>query len=82
MDFMKKYDEWLNSPSVDEKDKEDLKKLVDNEKELEDCFYKDLTFGTGGIRGVRGLGIFKWLNTPNSGGIKTGINAICTGIKF
>ena len=56
MDFMKKYDEWLNSPSVDEKDKEDLKKLVDNEKELEDCFYKDLTFGTGGIRGVRGLG--------------------------
>ena len=56
MDFMKKYDEWLNSPSVDEKDKEDLKKLVDNEKELEDCFYKDLTFGTGGIRGIRGLG--------------------------
>ncbi len=56
MDFMKKYEEWLNSPSVDEKDKEDLKKLVDNEKELEDCFYKDLTFGTGGIRGVRGLG--------------------------
>ena len=57
MDFMVKYEEWLNSPSVDESDKEELKKLKENEKELEDCFYKDLTFGTGGIRGVRGLGI-------------------------
>ena len=56
MDFMKKYEYWLNSDSIDEKDKEELRGLKDNLKEIEDRFFKDLSFGTGGIRGVRGIG--------------------------
>ena len=56
MDFMKKYEYWLNSDSIDEKDKEELRGLKDNPKEIEDRFFKDLSFGTGGIRGVRGIG--------------------------
>lgn len=56
MEFMKKYEYWLNSDSIDEKDKEELRSLQGNEKEIEDRFFKDLSFGTGGIRGVRGIG--------------------------
>ena len=56
MEFMKKYEYWLNSNSIDEKDKEELKNLKGNEKEIEDRFFKDLSFGTGGMRGVRGIG--------------------------
>ena len=56
MDFMKKYEYWLSSTSIDERDKEELKGLKDNPKEIEDRFFKDLSFGTGGIRGVRGIG--------------------------
>lgn len=52
----KKYEEWLNSDSISAEDKEELKKLAGNEKEIVERFYKDLDFGTGGLRGVRGLG--------------------------
>ena len=56
MEFMKKYEYWLNSNSIDEKDKEELRSLKGNQKEIEDRFFKDLSFGTGGMRGVRGIG--------------------------
>ena len=56
MDYMKKYEYWLNSDAIDEKDREELKSIAGNEKEIEDRFFKDLSFGTGGIRGVRGIG--------------------------
>ena len=56
MDYMKKYEYWLNSEAVDEKDKEELRNLAGNEKEIEDRFFKDLRFGTGGNRGGRGIG--------------------------
>ena len=51
-----KYNEWLNNPIIDEKSKEELKSIKDNEKEIEDRFYKDLEFGTAGLRGVIGTG--------------------------
>ena len=56
MDFFKRYEYWLNSDSIDEKDKEELRSLKGNQKEIEDRFFKDLSFGTGGMRGVRGIG--------------------------
>ena len=56
MDYIKKYEYWLNSDAIDEKDREELKSIAGNEKEIEDRFFKDLSFGTGGIRGVRGIG--------------------------
>jgi len=38
MDFIKKYEYWLSSDSIDEKDKEELRSLKDNQKEIEDRF--------------------------------------------
>lgn len=53
MDYREKYQQWLSF--LDPKSKEDLEKITD-EKELEDRFYKDLAFGTGGLRGIMGIG--------------------------
>ena len=54
--YLKTYEEWLNNPAIDEKDKQELKQIEGNEKEIEDRFYKELDFGTGGLRGVIGAG--------------------------
>ncbi|MGI6570213.1 MAG: phospho-sugar mutase [Caldicoprobacterales bacterium] len=56
MNYREKYEMWLQSPIIDEKTKEELLALAGNEKEIEDRFYKDLEFGTGGLRGVIGAG--------------------------
>jgi phosphoglucomutase len=52
-----KIDQWLNG-NYDEKAKEEIRSLIDDEKfeELTDAFYKDLEFGTGGLRGIMGVG--------------------------
>ena len=56
MDYLKRYEEWCTSPSIDNETKEELLKLKGNEKEIEERFYKDLEFGTGGLRGIIGAG--------------------------
>ena len=55
-DYNKKYQEWLSNPCFDEETKNELKAIEGNEKEIEDRFYKDLEFGTAGLRGVVGAG--------------------------
>lgn len=50
MNYKQTYEMWLGSSKVDEATKEELKGLT-NEKEIEDRFYKNLEFGTGGLRG-------------------------------
>ncbi|WMJ81170.1 phospho-sugar mutase [Clostridium sp. MB40-C1] len=55
MRYTEKYEKWLNSEIIDENTKEELRN-IDDEKELEDRFYKDLEFGTGGLRGKIGAG--------------------------
>ena len=55
MNYKEKYNEWLNSKVISESVKEELRRITD-EKELEDRFYKELDFGTGGLRGVIGYG--------------------------
>ncbi|MFC4402809.1 phospho-sugar mutase [Gracilibacillus xinjiangensis] len=47
---------WTSFATLDEKLLDQLKKVADNEKELEDSFYKNLSFGTGGMRGILGPG--------------------------
>ncbi|WP_431086383.1 phospho-sugar mutase [Paenibacillus sp. 8b26] len=47
---------WLQDPYIDEETKQELRALEGNEQELEDRFYKELEFGTGGLRGVIGAG--------------------------
>lgn len=53
--YKEKYDYWINSSIIDENIKNELRAIKD-EKEVEDRFYKDLDFGTGGLRGVIGAG--------------------------
>ncbi|SHI10191.1 phosphoglucomutase [Clostridium collagenovorans DSM 3089] len=55
MSYIDKYDTWLSSELLDDNEKLELKNLS-SEKEIEDRFYKDLEFGTGGLRGVMGIG--------------------------
>ncbi len=54
MTYKEKYNEWLSF--ADESTKSELLSVKNNEKEIEDRFYKDLAFGTGGLRGVMGAG--------------------------
>lgn len=56
MSYMEQYDFWLADAYFDEKTKEELRGIAGNEKEIEDRFYKELEFGTGGLRGVIGAG--------------------------
>lgn len=55
MNYKDKYKTWINSNLIDLELKKELEQLVDD-KEIEDRFYKDLEFGTGGLRGVMGAG--------------------------
>ena len=55
MSYKKKYQAWLDSEIISEEIKNELRAIKD-EKEIEDRFYKDLEFGTGGLRGVIGAG--------------------------
>ena len=50
------YNSWVENPYFDEKTREELIALKDNEKEIEDRFYKNLEFGTAGLRGVIAAG--------------------------
>lgn len=56
MNYMDQYKFWLEDSYFDEDTKEELRKIADNQGEIEDRFYKDLAFGTGGLRGVIGAG--------------------------
>lgn len=56
MDYMEKYRQWCDNDKFDDDIKNDLKKMENNTKEIEDSFYKELEFGTAGLRGVVGAG--------------------------
>lgn len=55
MSYREKYQAWLDSKIISDEIKNELKSIKD-EKEIEDRFYKDLEFGTGGLRGIIGAG--------------------------
>ncbi|WP_238884812.1 phospho-sugar mutase [Clostridium sp. YIM B02551] len=55
MDYKVRYREWLDSSIIGEEIKKELNELSDD-KEIEDRFYKELEFGTGGLRGIIGFG--------------------------
>ena len=56
MSYKQHYDLRLSDAYFDEATKEELRSIAGNEKEIEDRFYKELEFGTGGLRGVIGAG--------------------------
>ncbi|HLT71131.1 MAG TPA: hypothetical protein VKZ75_00700, partial [Cyclobacteriaceae bacterium] len=57
-DLNQKVQKWLDSPVVDNDTKEKIRELAgrSDNKDLVDSFYKDLEFGTGGLRGIMGAG--------------------------
>lgn len=55
-DVARRYQLWLESPVFDSDTKAELRELAGNEAELTDRFYRDLEFGTGGLRGILGAG--------------------------
>ena len=56
MDYLSNYEKWLTSDVLQYNDKKELESIKNNTKELEDRFYRDLEFGTAGMRGVLGIG--------------------------
>lgn len=56
MSYRDRYQEWLENDYFDTETKEELRSIADDETEIEDRFYTDLEFGTGGLRGIIGAG--------------------------
>ncbi|PMC82511.1 phospho-sugar mutase [Anaerococcus hydrogenalis] len=56
MDYKKIYEDWLNNEFFDNDTRNELKKIEDDEAEIEDRFYQELAFGTAGLRGKIGAG--------------------------
>ena len=56
MEYREKYEEWLSNPYFDADTKAELKGIENDEKEIKERFYKDLEFGTAGLRGIIGAG--------------------------
>src|SRR6476620_7518863 len=56
MSWKKKAERWIQHEALDKVVREQLDKIKENDKSLEEAFYKDLEFGTGGMRGEIGAG--------------------------
>ena len=56
MDYKEKFNEWLTNPYFDENTQKELRAIETNEDEVKERFYKDLEFGTAGLRGIIGAG--------------------------
>lgn len=56
MNYNEKYFEWLTSDVIDQTTKQELRDISDDIEEIENRFYKNLEFGTGGLRGIIGAG--------------------------
>ncbi len=56
MDYKAIYEQWCTDPYFDEETRDELRALRGNDTEIEDRFYRNLAFGTGGLRGVIGVG--------------------------
>ena len=56
MNYLEEYKRWCEDPSFDEETKKELLEIKNNEEEIKDRFYKELEFGTAGLRGIIGMG--------------------------
>ena len=56
MEYLSKYQEWLESTEIDEETKKEFREIEGNDEEILDRFYKNLEFGTAGLRGIVGAG--------------------------
>jgi len=56
MDYKEIYQQWVNDDYFDQKTRDELKAIAGDDKEIQERFYKNLEFGTGGLRGIIGAG--------------------------
>ena len=56
MDYKQKYAQWLEDDYFDAETKKELQSISGDDKEIKERFYKDLEFGTAGLRGIIGAG--------------------------
>ncbi|MBD5084940.1 MAG: phospho-sugar mutase [Clostridiales bacterium] len=59
MDYKQTYELWLNSPALSEAEKAELTAIAGDEKEIESRFFSQLEFGTAGLRGTMGVGLYR-----------------------
>ena len=59
MDCMKEYEKWLNSPALSADEKAELEAIQNDPKEIESRFFDQLAFGTAGLRGTMGVGLYR-----------------------
>lgn len=77
MDYRESYKRWLECDVVDEATKSELISVKDDENEIKDRFYKELEFGTGGLRGIIGAGS----NRMNIYTVRRATQGLCEDIK-
>ena len=56
MNYQEQYQAWLTNPHFDEETKAELRAIANDDREIKERFYKELEFGTAGLRGVIGAG--------------------------
>ena len=56
MNYLEKYKSWCESKNIDEADRKELLSIAHNDKEIKERFLYDIEFGTGGLRGIIGVG--------------------------
>ena len=54
MEYREKFEGWLSNPYFDENTKDELRSIAEDDNEIKERFYKDLEFGTAGLRGIIG----------------------------
>ena len=59
MDYKKAYEQWLGSPALSGAEKAELAAIAGDEKEIESRFFSQLEFGTAGLRGTMGVGLYR-----------------------
>ena len=74
--YKEEYQRWLDSPALTEEEWRELDAISGDEKEIEDRFYTELSFGTAGLRGVLGAGT----NRMNAYNVRRATCALATYI--
>ena len=59
MDYKQTYEHWLKSPALSEAEKAELTAIAGDDKEIESRFFSQLEFGTAGLRGTMGVGLYR-----------------------
>ena len=59
MSYRENYEKWLNSPALSPAEKAELESIREDEKEIESRFFDQLAFGTAGLRGTMGVGLYR-----------------------